>query len=74
MSLTLEQLGIDQLSVPDRLELIGRIWDSITEADPNAPVPEWHLEELSRRLAAAEADPEMARPWDEVKARLMGQQ
>jgi putative addiction module component (TIGR02574 family) len=70
MSLTLERSEIEKLSIPERLELIGLIWDSITETDPQAGVPEWHLQELDRRRAAAEADPGAGVPWDEVKARL----
>jgi putative addiction module component (TIGR02574 family) len=74
MSLTLEQFGIERLSILDRLVLIGLIWDSVTDAVPGAPVPEWHLEEVARRRAAAEADPNAARPWDGVRARLLDRQ
>ena len=69
MNVTLEQLGIDQLSAAERLELIGLIWDSIPDAEVGPP-PEWHLRELERRRAAAEADPSAAIPWEVVKARL----
>jgi len=34
------------------------------------PIPDWHRDELERRLAAADADPEAAIPWEEVKRRL----
>ena len=61
---------IEQLTIPERLELIGQLWDSIIEADPNVPVPDWHLRELEKRRAAAEANPEAGIPWELVKARL----
>ena len=70
MSPTLEQLGIGKMSVPERLELIGLIWDSITDAGLDAPVPDCHRRELERRLAAMEANPDRAVPWEEVQARL----
>src|SRR5258708_38939623 len=54
---TLERLGIDDLSVEQRLDLIGEIWDSITEIEPSS-IPDWHIEELKRRRAAAEAKPD----------------
>ena len=73
MSQTLRQLGIDRLSVAERLELIGEIWDSITEAGQDPPLPDWHRRELERRLAAAEADPEAGIPWEVVRARLADQ-
>jgi putative addiction module component (TIGR02574 family) len=53
----LQQLGIDRLSVPERLELISRIWDSIPESESGGPIPEWHRRELERRIAVADADP-----------------
>ena len=58
------------LSVEQRLELIGELWDSIPDSINELPVPEWHREELERRLAAANADPDAAIPWEEVKKRL----
>ena len=58
------------LSVEQRLELIGELWDSIPDSFEALPVPEWHLEELERRLAAADANPDTAIPWEEVKRRL----
>jgi len=58
------------LSVQQRLELIGELWDSIPDSLEALPIPAWHREELERRLAAAEADPEAAIPWEEVRRRL----
>ena len=70
MSRTIQQLGIDRLSVDDRLELIGQIWDSIEAGEEALPVPDWHRQELERRLADADAAPEARVPWEVVKARL----
>jgi putative addiction module component (TIGR02574 family) len=67
---TLKALGIDRLSAEDRLELIGEIWDSLVDDDPEGSIPERHRPELERRLEAAEADPGAAIPWEVVKARL----
>jgi len=58
------------LTVEQRLELIGELWDSIPDSLSELPIPEWHREELERRLAAADADPDAAIPWEEVKRRL----
>ena len=58
------------LSVEQRLELIGELWDGIPDTVEALPVPEWHIEELERRLAAADASPDTAIPWEEVKRRL----
>jgi putative addiction module component (TIGR02574 family) len=69
MALTLEQFGIDRLSPEQRFELIGLLWDSIPDDAPFTP-PDWHLRELERRIAAADADPDAAEPWEAVLARL----
>jgi putative addiction module component (TIGR02574 family) len=63
-------LDLGQLSVDQRLELIGLLWDSIPDAADAPPVLDWHQQELDRRLAAADATPEAAIPWDQVKQRL----
>lgn len=70
MERTLEQLGIDRLSVDERLDLIGRIWDSLAPAEDGHPIPDWHRREVDRRRASADADPDTSIPWDVGKARL----
>ena len=72
MVVTLEQFGIERLTVEQRLELVGLIWDSVTAGGVPSPIPEWHRRELERRIAAADADPGAALPWAEVRARLLG--
>ncbi len=69
MSPIYHQLGISRLSVEDRLQLIGEIWDSLPSLD-QSPIPEEHREELDRRLAEAEANPAASLPWEVVRARI----
>jgi hypothetical protein len=57
MNLTLQQFGIDRLDVEQRCELIGLIWESLPDDVPIVPSA-WHLEELERRIAAADANPD----------------
>jgi putative addiction module component (TIGR02574 family) len=72
MSGSLPNPEIDQLTVPQRLELISQLWDSIPESDEDFPIPEWHKQELERRLADADAAPEAGIPWEQVRADLRG--
>jgi len=58
------------LTVEQRLELIGELWDSIPESLDALPVPDWHRAELERRLAEADAKPQEAVPWEEVRRHL----
>jgi putative addiction module component (TIGR02574 family) len=55
MSVSLEALGIDGLSIGERLELIEQIWNSLPEQVSPEEVPAWHLPELARCLAEAKA-------------------
>lgn len=66
MPTTVEGLGIDRLSVAERLELIEQIWDSLPEMMTPPEVPAWHLDELARRRSDATARPGVGRPWREV--------
>jgi putative addiction module component (TIGR02574 family) len=70
MAQSLSDVAIKQLSVAERLDLISELWDSIPDSLEELPIPEWHREELERRLAAADAHPDGGTPWEEVRRRL----
>jgi putative addiction module component (TIGR02574 family) len=67
MSVSLKSLGIDRLSVEDRLTLVEELWDSIAESTGDLPLPEAQQAELERRLEEHEAHPDEVVPWEEVK-------
>jgi putative addiction module component (TIGR02574 family) len=73
MPLDIEALGIDRLSVGERLELIEKIWDSLPADLAPDDVPAWHLAELARRRLIAESQPGVGQPWRNVLSRLEGQ-
>jgi putative addiction module component (TIGR02574 family) len=70
MSPTLKSLGIDQLSVAQRILLVEEIWDSIAPEAEDVPVTEAQKQDLARRQVAYEANPKAGSSWEEVKARL----
>lgn len=70
MAITLKELGIDRLTVQERLDLIEQIWDSLPPLVQPDEVPEWHLAELSRRRASLDAAPGQGKPWREALARF----
>jgi putative addiction module component (TIGR02574 family) len=68
MAPTLQALGIDRMSVEDRIALATAIWDSIA-AQPHPPLlTEAQKQELERRLADHAANPGDVVPWEQVKA------
>jgi putative addiction module component (TIGR02574 family) len=70
MAISIEALGIDRLSVTERLELIDQIWDSLPDKVSPDEMPAWHLVELQRRRTGAAASPGTGRPWREALARF----
>jgi putative addiction module component (TIGR02574 family) len=73
MSATMKSLGIDQLSVTERILLMEEIWDSIAESPDQVPLTDAQKTELDTRLAEYQADPSVGATWEEVKARLWSQ-
>jgi putative addiction module component (TIGR02574 family) len=59
---------VSSLSPADRLELIGKVWDTLTPDD--IPITAAKRALLDERLADMEAHPHDQSPWPEVKARL----
>ena len=59
-----------RLSAAEKLELIGKLWNSIDDNDPAAEVTPEQLAEARRRMEAHRRDPSSAVPIDEVIAHL----
>jgi len=59
-----------KLPPEERLKLLEEIWDSLSPDD--VPVPDWHKEELDRRLDHPEPGPGLS--WEEVRAKLHDRQ
>ena len=66
--MTVAELVIENLTVEEKLDLIERLWDSLDDADIELTPAQ--LEELDRRLKAADDGTDPAEPWDVVEARL----
>jgi putative addiction module component (TIGR02574 family) len=64
------KLGIDRLSIPDRITLVQEIWDSIAANPESVPLTEDLKLELDRRIADLDANPNDVLTWEEIKARI----
>jgi putative addiction module component (TIGR02574 family) len=58
------------LSVSDRLDLMDEIWASLAPGADALPIPDWHIAEIKRRLAAFADDGNRGRTADEVFTEL----
>jgi len=72
MSAPLQALPLEQYSVADRIELLGRLWDSLLDSGNLPPAPEWHCREVASRIARADAEPGTAIPLEQLREELRG--
>ena len=66
MPTDLATLGLDKLSVQERLDLIETLWDSLSDQLDVSMIPDWHVAELTKRRAEATASPGVGKPWRDV--------
>ena len=64
-------IQVDELSAEERIELMGRLWDSL---DPTAAAPMTAelAAELDRREADADTSPEAGDTWPAIQSDLLG--
>ena len=58
------------LPTAERIRLVEAIWDSIATIPEALPLTQWQKDELDRRLAEFEADPDSGATLEEVFARI----
>lgn len=68
MSPSLEELGIDRLSMEQRIALAQEILDSVVAERPPGPLSAAKRQELQRRLADHAANPTEVVPWEQIEA------
>ena len=67
MSPSLASLGIDRMSIPERLTLVHAIWDSIATDQDAVPLSESQLAEIRRRAARHDSGHATTVPWEQVQ-------
>ncbi len=65
----LSSLGIDRLSAAERIQLVQEIWESLAADVEQDLITESQRNELDRRLAALDANPDNVVSWEDVEAR-----
>ena len=59
-------------SLEDRVELLGRLWDSLLDTSGLPPMPNWHAPEVARRIELANAQLGSAIPLQQLRQELLG--
>ena len=58
------------LSVPERIQLVEDIWDTIATVPQPIPLTQTQREELDRRLEDYRQYPDDGSPWEDVSRRI----
>jgi putative addiction module component (TIGR02574 family) len=61
-----------ELSIPERIQLVEDIWDTITPELSSVDLTEEEKEIIDSRLDAYHQDPSSGSPWDDVYKRIVG--
>jgi putative addiction module component (TIGR02574 family) len=56
-----------RMSVAERIELLGEIWDSLEGPSEHPQLTEAEKKELDRRLEEYERDPRAFKSWEQVR-------
>jgi len=67
----LARKDILSLSIAERIELVGDIWDSIAEVPEAVVLTDAQKAELDKRLDAYQQDPGAGDPWPVVRDRII---
>jgi putative addiction module component (TIGR02574 family) len=60
---------LDELTAEERIDLIGRLWDSL-DAAAAAPITPALAAELDRREAEADRTPDTGESWQDIRDEL----
>lgn len=69
MTTALQEL--ETLSVPERLQLVQDLWESIARSSEAMPIPRWQKDELERRKRNYLQNPDSGQTWDQVKRDIL---
>jgi len=59
-----------ELSIPERIQLVEDIWDTISSHADNVELSEREKKIIDERLEAFHQNPEMGSPWVDVYQRI----
>jgi putative addiction module component (TIGR02574 family) len=70
MDITATLNEIEALSIEERINLVQAIWDGIAEDRACADLTDMQKQELDRRIADSDNNPENVMTWEEIKASI----
>lgn len=61
---------ISKYSIPERVAMIGEIWESMVDETSIAPLTDEQKAILDQRIAESEEFPDDVVPWSEIQRRI----
>ncbi len=59
--------ALEKLTVPERLQIVEDLWDSIARSNADIPMPQWQKDELARRKEHYLRNPDSGLSWAQAK-------
>ncbi len=72
MADSLLPFDITKFSIPERVAMIGEIWDSMVDDQTPVPLTEAQSAELDRRIEESIASPGDVVKWEDIERRIFG--
>jgi putative addiction module component (TIGR02574 family) len=66
----LTQAEIEEMTIPERMEAINKLWISIVESGAALPSPDWHKDVLEKRMARAKSGKARFYTLEEAREKL----
>ena len=65
--------SVFELSIPERIQFLEDVWDSITIVPEEVCLSAEQKKELDKRLVSYHKNPEAGSPWAEIKQKILKQ-
>ncbi len=72
MAFALNIAEFDALPASDQVSLVTQLWERVAAHPERLAVADSQCQELTRRLAAHDADPSTALSWEAIEEELLG--
>ena len=63
--------ALETLSVPERVQMVEDLWDSIARSNAAIPMPQWQKDELTRRRQNYLQNPDSGTSWEQAKQDIL---
>jgi len=64
---------VETWPIDERIRLVQDVWDRLADDGYESELTDAMKAELDRRIAEIDGNPEAGVPWEDVKARVLGQ-